>query len=322
MRLTCVTCVNSPGADNVGAGLPTSPGLIWQERFTLERDTQQLLNSAPLMRLENGVLKLDVSLLGRISNSTCGDILRRFKDSLKRLGVSESDNTAEDCTPSNVYTSGVGNKRAARPEVRTASDGQRRLPPADSDWVATGPSYKKQKTNKNTAPESNTAEERPPPPQECATGTDGSYGFLSKPVEFMTVPVGCSSKDRITLYDKSKRQLTRVYIDVPRGAYSGMQLNCAQPSADFKLLLVDGDGFRVGGTTAVQHAVRLHVHRCKCMNTECNVLGCGSDPSFNIFKNVADPEVVKEYARHWASSKRQALKSHGQALRMRAGDSR
>lgn len=314
--MTCVTCCTSPGTDTAGADASSSPGMIWEERFALEKETQQLMNSTPLMRLEGGVLKLDVSQMERISNSKCSDILQRFKDALRSIGIGESKSTSLDSTPSDLRVGGVGNKRPHRAETERAMNVPLRIPSDNTDWTTTAPSYKKQKVSKPV--ESVVPTEL----NEEAKQSSDSYDYLSKCVDFMTVPIGSSGSDRITLYDKSQRMLTRAYIDVPKNAYSGMQMNRVQPSSDFKLLLVDGDGFKVGGTTAVQHAARLHVHRCKCMNAECNVLGCGSDPSFNLFKDAANPDVVKEYARHWASSNRQALKAHGQSLRMRAGETR
>lgn len=319
MSVQCITCHSSPGSNTAGSDVAEQPGRVWKERFELEKDTQTLMNSTPLMKLENGELKLDVSLLERISNSTSGGILKRFRDALESLGVYESATSAQDRAPADLKISGVGNKKEQRTEPQRSTTQKRRINLKELDWETSNSSSKKQKTEATEPVCENVRDNTPSPQSESTPERAESYDFLSRKVQFMTVPIGSSEKDRITLYDKSKRMLTRAYIDVPRAAYSGMQMDRIQPSSDFKLLLVDGDGFKVGGTTAVQHAVRLHVHRCKCMNAECNVLGCGSDPSFSIFKNAACPDMVKSYARHWASSNRQALRAHGQSLQVRAG---
>ena len=132
---------------------------------------------------------------------------------------------------------------------------------------------------------------------------------------------GLSPLDRITLYDSQLKKMTGKFINIPPNTYKGMTLNPAHimPERKFKFLLVDGDGFKAGGTTSRQHACRLYTHRKNCMANECQVLGCGSDPAFRIFQNAATDELKLAFEKHWRSSNRNALKTKSHCLRVMAG---
>lgn len=136
--------------------------------------------------------------------------------------------------------------------------------------------------------------------------------------DFMTVPVGASSRDYVTTYDTKSKKLTKRYTQIPARAYEGMQLPAARQGAHIRLIMVDGDGYKTGGSTAAQHAARLYVHRQHCRLTGCAVLGCGLDPSFSIFKNAATEQAKAAYECQWKRQRKQALREHADVLNLKA----
>ena len=160
--------------------------------------------------------------------------------------------------------------------------------------------------------------------EEYSTDTDDKknkshvMSMLSKEEQAVSVPFGASSKDRLTTWDKHNKTLTCKYYDIPDNAHEGMKTKFRLSQKQYKILMVDGDGFRVGGNTSAQHAVRLNLHRRMCTNSTCMVLGCGSDPAYSVFKNAADPLVQKEYNRHWNVCNKRGLKVNGHVVRSRA----
>ncbi len=293
-----MTLVRNPSHDMLPGGNPsTPPGAIWSERFSLDAEVQEVLNTTPLMRMDNGKVKLDVASLERMSaNSPAKQLLSRFRASLKSMDVAEcSKSEAAEDAQSGAF--GIKRKRDALEDEATAGP---------EDIVRSFRVVGKK-------PRAETVEDERIPLQPFAT----HHQTEAKNMEVLCVPLGASALDRITLYDTNNKRLTREYIEIPRNAYERMPMKHVAPGPEFKMLLVDGSGFKTGAHTTVQHAVRLAVHRKSCTNSWCRVLGCGNDPSYKLFCGV-DERLKSDYERHWRSSCKHALRAHGHSLRMRA----
>lgn len=311
MSLTmCTSPATSPGAERAGA-----PGKIWGERITLGPETQTLMNSSPLMKIENGELKLDMGVLQRIQNDDNKSILDRFRSSLAKINMKECYTSPLRPTKSMngvVDTSTVVSRKRQRLEEDEAPSSTQSFmsffPP--EKWKSFRMVTKKPKLN--TEPDQETDVE------EDKDEKSHVMSMLSNEDQAVCVPFGASSKDRLTTWDKTNKMLTRAYYDIPDNAYEGMKTKFRLSQKKFKILMVDGDGFKVGGNTTAQHAVRLNLHRRMCTNSTCMVLGCGSDPAYSVFKNAADPSIQKEYNRHWNLCNKRGLKVHGHVVRSRA----
>lgn len=297
--VTQMALVRRPSCDLLPGAYPTTPpGSIWSERFALDAEVQEVLNTTPLMRMEDGKVKLDVASIERMSaNSPAKQLLSRFRESLKNMNVAEYNTTdsAEDA-PTGAF--GINKRKREEPEENAKTDPE--------DIVRSFRVVSKK-------PRTETTEDESVPLQPFAT----HHETESKNMEVLCVPLGASALDRITLYDTNNKKLTRDYIDIPRNAYERMPMKHVAPGPEFKMLLVDGSGFKTGAHTTVQHAVRLAVHRKSCTNSWCRVLGCGNDPSYKLFCGV-DERLKSDYERHWRYSCKHALRAHGHSLRMRA----
>ena len=103
-------------------------------------------------------------------------------------------------------------------------------------------------------------------------------------------------------------------MPIPENAFEGAFTAYEQPHPRFKFLLLDGDGYKVGGTAAEQHAARLRVHNGLCNGEGCCVLGCGT----SLFDDVASPEACVEYESHWRAARKAALRAHERSLKLKA----
>lgn len=307
------------------------PGVVWSDRFGLSKEMQDLLNRNPVLRMTSTTdVCLDVRHIQDKADTPTRKLLDKFRESLK-----SSFDVSECMSPlTNRNKSGEGSssplfletgahgikKRKSRTEDTTEdnlADESKSLfsnfkvvtkrpkscseiaPSGICGVVATNPiSY----TNVHNAGPRNNA-----------------YKTVARNVDCMQVPVGISPLDRVTLYDSKNKALTRMYIDMPRNAYDGMRLLNIQPESHFKQLMVDGDGFKAGGTAQQQHACRLYVHRQLCTNGSCTVLGCGFDPAYKIFKDAAPNDLKCSYEKHWKTQRKMALRMHGHSLKVKAG---
>ena len=309
----------------------TPPGVVWCDRFGLSNEMQDLLNRNPVLRMTSTTdVCLDVRHIQDKVDTPTRKLLDRFRKSLKSsFDVSE-------------YTSPLSNRNKG-------GEGSSYHLSLESGAHGT----KKRKFRTDDAKEEDLADEskslfsnfkvvtkRPKSCSEIApSGIGGvvatnpvsytnvhnagprnnAYKTVARNVDCMQVPVGISPLDRVTLYDSKNKALTRMYIDMPRSAYDGMRLPNLQPEPHFKQLMVDGDGFKTGGTAQQQHACRLYVHRQLCTNGSCTVLGCGFDAAYKIFKDAAPNDLKCSYEKHWKTQRKMALRMHGHSLKVKAG---
>ena len=99
--------------------------------------------------------------------------------------------------------------------------------------------------------------------ENVAPRSESPKGLMRK-LNLISVPAAVNSGDRLSMFDVDKKKLEDLYFDVPQDAYDGMVMHYAYPPSHMRLLLVDGTGYRVGGTVLHQHAVRLQTHRAYC----------------------------------------------------------
>lgn len=279
----------------------TPPGAVWSERFELDSEIQKMMNTTPLMRMHQGKIKLDMDSAESLCiSSPATKLMSRFRAGLRQMDVDECREIESRAANWVSDAHGVGSRESASSAKRKSA--AEKAPVAASRLEEIVQSFrvvaKKQRLH-----DADTALSVADPPGQN--------------VEIMCVPIGASSLDRITSFDKNNKRLTREYIEVPRNAYEGMPMKHAMPPLGHKLLLVDGSGFKTGGPTTLQHAVRLAVHRKSCTDCWCRVLGCGNDPAYKLFSDV-DERLCRDYERHRRASCKHALRAHGHSLRMRA----
>lgn len=287
----------------LGAGLLCDePGMIWSQRRQLSQDSLDKINATAFMCIEDGQLKLDVDAIERFKEDTpARDFIDKFHSSL---------------TKKNVPTTRYSQKQHKEPEAVTKV-GSLVVKRSDFDGKA---SARTCKLGKRPRPDTELEDERVPKtpdnmlyePKSKPSSPGGKY---IKRIDVLQVPHGVCGGDRLAIFDRVKPP--SIFIDVPASAYDGMRLEYERPSTPVKLLMVDGNGYKVGGNPMRQHATRLHLHRSTCTCTRCPVLGCNGDPAFALFQKV-DNSAVNEYRQHWASASRLAMRSHGLQLRMMA----
>lgn len=278
------------------------PGMVWSERFKLSDEAQKVLNGSALLKVKDGELCLDMDTVNKLAkyNEETNDVLSRFRESLRGEHIPEvqgmrSPGSKSPVTMGIAKANGVG---WGRPVVVTPQPEQHSRPPL-------GVYNNKRKAEETCV--------------ECQPNVDNSseeYKRLARKVDFMQVPIAASAGDRLTLLDTVNKKMTKVYISIPTDAHDGMPMDNLKPPSQFKVLVVDGSGFKAGGSLVDQHATRLHTHRSRCTDCMCNVLGCNGDESYGLFENASSEETKALYERHWVVSNRLAIRARG--MRMKA----
>ena len=174
---------------------------------------------------------------------------------------------------------------------------------------------KRVKSTHTTDDTENVAPKQRAPHLEPPLNDMSDYCRLAQKADLMTVPHGASSGDRLAMLDVDNKILASVHFDVPANAYAGMVMEYTYPPAQFMLLLVDGTGYRVGGTVLHQHAVRLQNHRTHCCGDGCQVMGCHGDPLYELFEReaVSNDEIVRHKVA-WKNARRSAFRARGVAV--------
>tara|TARA_B110001450_G_C17557981_1_gene455491 strand:- start:39 stop:839 length:801 start_codon:yes stop_codon:yes gene_type:complete len=261
--------------------------------------------STAFMCMEDGKLKLDVDATECFEENTpARKLIDKFQSSLKERNV-----------PITRYSEHKNKGRGAVTRVGSTVVQQ-------SDSVGKA-SPRVSKLGKRLHPDTECTSDKPPKP--LTTTDDKAHEPPSRPasprsnyikrIDSLRVPRGVCGGDRLAIFDNVKP--SNLFIDVPANAYDDMRLEYERPSTPVKLLLVDGNGYKVGGNKINQHATRLDIHRGMCTNLHCPVLGCKGGLAFSLFQNV-DNDSVDNYRLHWASACRTAMRSHGLKLQVMA----
>lgn len=136
----------------------------------------------------------------------------------------------------------------------------------------------------------------------------------------LRVPAGVAGGDRIRLFDIVTFSKSADCIEVPLTAYEGQQLGHEAPPRGVALLLGDGSGWTVGGKPISQHAARLEVHKKKCKDCDCRVLGCGVKKCCELFADP-EPEKMNDY-RVWQDTQRRInMRKHVVSISKQINDS-
>jgi len=302
--------VTHPGTGKIllGAGmLCDEPGTVWKQRTALPSESVRVLERAPIMCIEDGQLKIDLDVIDAIEETTEeGKLLRRFKDAMLKKNIPHT-RKSKAATPRNT--------RAENDVIKTV--GCIRVRESDLNAPCMVKLAKKRKTEEPRRDQEQSCQSQE---HVMTTSTDyGSpYGNLSQRIDFMRVPDGVSSLDKLDMFDvEAKKKIPDQYsIKLPSNSYDGMKLDFACPPREIKLLASDGTGYKVGGNAQKQHAVRLEVHRSRCTDKQCRLMGCNGDPAYTVFQGAASDDEIKAYEMHWVASRRAALRSQGLELRL------
>lgn len=269
---------------------PEAAGLVWAQRFKMAPNAQEAMNTTPLFRDDCGKLALDMQQVEKLAQRDVDvrNLLSKFSEAVKKTGVKLMYGPSETAVSVQNSVNGVRPRTAEVVKATRVVDSLR----------VTGKRARDVALMPGTAP---------------VVGVKGLSE--ERAFELATTPVGLCEFDHVALWDAKRRRLTGEHIEVPENAYEGASMNSVIPRDDVKFLFRDGDGYKVGGNSVMQHAVRLEVHRKHCGDARCRVLGCGACQAFNLFKDVASDQVVCEYEQHWRDARRKGLKAHNSALR-------
>lgn len=312
MTMTHELIVANRGAGEESAGSDClAPGEKWEERLMFRSEIQSKLNSEPFFQFlpEVGGIALDTTTTDAFSknNPETKEFVKGWEDSVIKSGYVQ---TTSSCAPTatrkskEVSVCGVGCKRKTTfKNTHTTPPQKDRIKPLTHDvkMVFVGPKAKKNKTEARvqTDEKSNSAVARDLTKELCEVEKEAGGN-----VKLMTVPLGVSPLDKIVLYDCKNKTLTDKTITIPETTCNGDTLQYIMPSRRFKLLLVDGDGFKANGSFQRQHMCRLSCHKVGCLGSKCPVLGCASAQEYSVFKNTADEELKEEYKAHWKTESR------------------
>tara|TARA_B100001094_G_scaffold255411_1_gene254385 strand:- start:1132 stop:1581 length:450 start_codon:yes stop_codon:yes gene_type:complete len=100
-----------------------------------------------------------------------------------------------------------------------------------------------------------------------------------------TLPTGCCTGDKTIFYDIRNNRFSTSPQEV---------------SEQHHVLLVDGEGYKIGGDILSQHDARLQVHKRLCEAKSCKVVGCRQTLGFN----AATAEQKCDYVRHFRKFKK------------------
>ena len=98
------------------------------------------------------------------------------------------------------------------------------------------------------------------------------------------LPVGCCTGDKAIFYDIRNKRFSKSLQGV---------------SEQHHVLLVDGDGYKVGDDILSQHDARLQVHKKLCEVKSCKVVGCKQTLAFD----AATVDQKCDYVRHFRKMK-------------------
>ena len=245
-----------------------SVGKLWAGRRRLPLESQDAVSSTPLLKVVGGKLELIHDAGEAFKKGTNEQLyVDRLVNSLAPVientnlqNSKEINNSSEECVVLNsIITKPSDFNRM--PKKESSSTKKRKFALVDSQA--------------QTAQNENT---------NCDEAS---------PCVEIQVPVGVRSGDKLALFDRANSPTT--FAIVSEAACEGQLLTCQQPR-DCKLLLLDGEGYQVGGSMMKQHAVRLKVHTDMCDDPLCKVFGCNTKTESFIFETIApDSDDVNSY---------------------------
>jgi hypothetical protein len=259
------------------------------------------------MCIEDGQLKIDLDVVDGLDESTEeGKLMRRFKEAMLKKNIPSTRKSR---------THAPKNTPPKKDVIKTVGCIRARESDLDAPCVV---KLTKKRRVEETEHDNKQGCQSPEHVMTTPTEYGSPYGNLSQRIDVMRVPDGVSSLDKLDMFDVAgKKKIPEQYsIHLPSDSYDGMKLDFALPPKEIKLLASDDAGYKVGGNARKQHAVRLEVHRSRCTDKQCRLMGCNGDPAYTVFQGAASHDEIKAYERHWVASRRSALRSHGLELRL------
>ena len=285
-------CFTSPTAKNKSQ--INDAEHIWNKRSTLNEESRKELESCAFLCVENGELKIDANVINKYEfGSNIREILETLTSTIQpHVNITHWD----DKKQVKKYTiQTIGNISALKSDLEGETffgrDKLLGLPTLDN----------MHNPNKNA----NDA--------DVQTSKNTNY---ARPIDVVRVPVGVCAGDRLAAFDC--QQPPQTFIEVPIDSYPDMPLDFERPKTPVKFLLLDGKGYKIGGSFLNQHAVRLTTHRAVCRKSKCSVMGCHGDTTSMLFKQLGKQQKSGAYYKHWISTSRASLRSRGLHFRMMA----
>ena len=99
------------------------------------------------------------------------------------------------------------------------------------------------------------------------------------------LPAGCCTGDKTIFYDILNKTFSKSLQGI---------------SEQHHVLLVDGEGYKVGNDILSQHDARLQVHKRLCEAKSCKVVGCKQTLGFD----AATEDQKCDYVRHFRKFKK------------------
>lgn len=253
--------------------------VVWSRRNEFPNEVLYAINPVVLMCIEKGVLKIDMNSIDKFEKDTPE---RAFLDNLVESMMSNH-------IPTTRYKNDTNNTEAGTRDgclvvKRSDFDGK----PSTRKWVS---SRKREAEQHNVRTKLHTTDR-----QLCGNHSEPASPNRTavEATESLEVPSGVCGGDKLAVIDK--QGASTFCIAVPDAAYVGMQLGQQADGKLSKILLLDGSGYKIGGSVTKQHSTRLAVHRRLCNRDRCMVLGCIGDAAFDMFKDVNNDDVNAYHA--------------------------
>ena len=245
-------------------GAHAAPGREWAKRFELVPSMKEMLDSAPVMKIHKGEVKLNAPKIEEIkgpADAPTNSVIEQFRLALSKIQTPV-------CYSPIPAPSSVCKKR-----LRESEDAE------DDDCVMCAPVGCARPSEDARAGTTNASAVVVPVgvcPGDRITFYDRKNRMLTH--QYATVPEGTAEGEPIPNY--------REPICSAEGCH---------------VLMVDGEnGVLTAARQKTQHAIRLHVHKKHCRNPTCNVLGCRDDSYEAVFKSEGMSESKKAYEAYWS----------------------
>ena len=283
----------------LGAGkLADEPGYVWLGRQNLPKETIDLMDSLPILCIENGKIKVFEQAVEEFKKDDKAlKIVNKFIETMKEKNFEVATGEGEKATKNENRV--VSPLRLKEP---------RKLDFEPNRALELGKKRKQadHHTNRQALQENSDFTKAAPELK------------VARQLEMFRVPAAFSAGDKMTLFDYDNMKKLNQCIEIPTNCYDGIKLDIEALPKNIKVLCCDHKGFKCGNTITYQHANRLHIHRQLCRDPKCPVLGCGNDAVWNLFKNLVDVNLARKYKMHWSARKRENQRKHGQQLRLDA----
>lgn len=279
----------------LGTGaLRDEPGTVWRERLGLDQTSRDIIEKSPIMCIEDGKLKVDLTAL---EAHECGSAVRQLLEKFKKALVNK-----------NIFVAS-GYEAAPVEKDKIENVGRIFVRHSDIDGKVDHRNFKLAAKRSLVSEVDKTPHGSPQSHNENDSQDASPESKHARRVEVVRVPDGVCPGDRLGVFDSNAPP--SMFIDIPADACPDERLDFERPATPVKFLLLDGTGYKVLGNFMKQHAVRLTTHRGVCKRVRCPVMGCHGDRSSMLFKRLGQGKEAADYHRNWLSASRESLRSCG-----------